>query len=325
MRMLRFIACLIIAAVTPEYVAGQASVTMEWPRHPLTFIMPAPPGGAVDLAARVIGERISPRLGQPVIVESRPGADGIVAAEAFLSAKDASHSFLVSFGGLLINNPVTYEKLPYDVERDFVPVAMIALDTIAVCTNRSIQADDVAGLLRIMRERPEAVRWASAPGEPRLRFAGTLKKARATALYVPYKATSQAVTDLIAGRIDVMVVPLASVMPHVRAGTLKLLVIMAERRAPIVPDVATAGEAGFPQLAMLPFIGVFARAGTPNAIVDRMNREISAALDEPDVRQRLTGAGLVPAPRTPRELGAIVRSKLEENRDLARAVGPLRE
>jgi tripartite-type tricarboxylate transporter receptor subunit TctC len=258
-----------------------------------------------------------------VVVDSRPGADGIIAAEAFLGTKDKDHTFLVTFGGLLINNPVSYDRLPYDAERDFVPVAMLVVDTIVICANSGINANDMAELIRLMRERPEAVRWASAPGEPRLRFFGALKHVDAQPLYVPYKATSQAVTDLIAGRIEIMVAPLASVLPNVRAGKLKLIAVMAAQRSPAIPDVPSVVEAGFPGLAMLPFIGLFARSGTRAEIVERLNHEINAVLADPDVRRRLMEAGLSPSPGTPTALGSVVASKLQENRVLARMVGPI--
>src|SRR5207302_9726053 len=174
----------------------------------------APPGGAVDLTARAIGDKLAGRLGQPVVVDSRPGADGIIAAEAFLGHADKDHTFMVTFGGLLINNPVSYDKLHYDPERDFLSVSMLVVDTIAICANVSFAANDLAGLVSLMRVHPEAVRWSSAPGEPRLRFFGFLKQVDANPLYVPYKATSQAVIDMIAGRIDIMISPLAAVLPN---------------------------------------------------------------------------------------------------------------
>ena len=314
---------LVILALISGSSAGQSVILPNWPARTLSLITPAPPGGAVDLAARVAADKLAERLGRPVVVDSRPGADGIIAAEAFLGAKDKDHTFLVTFGGLLINNPVSYEKLPYDPERDFVPVAMLVVDTIVICANSGVDANDMSALVRLMRVRPEALRWASAPGEPRLRFFGVLKEIDARPLYVPYKATSQAVTDLIAGRIDIMVAPLASVLPNVRAGKLKLIAVMAGQRSPAIPDVPSVAEAGFPRLAMLPFIGLFARSGTRADIVERLNREINAILADPDVRRRLMEAGLSPSPGTPTALGSVVASKLQENRELARIVGPI--
>lgn len=314
---------LLIVALALVSGTGQSTVIPRWPDHALSFIIPAPPGGAVDLAARVVGRKVSERLGRPVVVESRPGADGIIAAEAFLGAKDKDHTFIVTFGGLLINNPVSYDKLPYDAEHDFVPVAMLAVDTIVICANSGVSANDMSELVRLMVEHPEAVRWASAPGEPRLRFFGALKQLDARPLYVPYKATSQAVTDLIAGRIEVMVAPLASVLPNVRTGKLKLIAVMAAQRTPAIPDVPSVVEAGYPRLAMVPFIGLFARSGTRSEIVERLNHEINAVLADPDVRRRLTEIGLSPNPGTSTALGSVVRSKLRENRELARIVGPI--
>jgi tripartite-type tricarboxylate transporter receptor subunit TctC len=316
---------LLILGLAPGLGAAESPGLSSWPVRALSIITPAPPGGAVDLTARTIGDKLAERLGRPVVVDSRPGADGIVAAEAFLGAKDKDHTFLVTFGGLLINNPVNYDKLPYDAERDFVPVAMLAVDTIVICANSAVDANDMAGLIRLMRESPGTVRWASAPGEPRLRFFGVLKEADARPLYVPYKTTSQAVIDLIAGRIEIMVAPLASVLPNVRAGRLKLLTVMATQRSPAIPNVPSVEEAGFTRLAMLPFIGLFARSGTQSEIVERLNREINAALADTAARRHLEEAGLRPTPGTPAELAAVVASKLQENRELARLVGPIRQ
>ena len=177
--------------------------------------------------------------------------------------------------------------------------------------------------MSLMRAHPDAVRWSSAPGEPRLRFFGFLKQADARSLYVPYTATSQAVIDMIAGRIDVMIAPLAAVLPNVRSGTLKLLAVMSLMRSQVVPDVPSAGEGGYPGLAMVPFIGLFARRGTDAGIVDRMNRETSAILADSMVRGRLVDAGLTPNPGSPAQLGATITAKLRENRELARVVGPI--
>jgi tripartite-type tricarboxylate transporter receptor subunit TctC len=317
------IAYLLFLVLAAGCVAAQSPLSEGWPSHSLTFITPAPPGGAVDLTARVISEGLAARLGRPVVVEARPGADGIIAAEAFLGQADRDHTFMVTFGGLLISNPVSYDKLPYDPERDFVPVSMLVTDTIAICANVNFAADDLAGLVSLMRTHPEAVRWSSAPGEPRLRFFGFLKQVDAKPLHVPYKATSQAVIDMIAGRIDVMISPLAAVLPNVRVGKLKLLAVMSAMRSPVVPDVPSTSEAGYPGLTMVPFVGLFARRGTDRRIVDRLNGEIGATLADSGVRGRLVEAGLTPNPGSPALLGATIAAKLRENRELARAVGPI--
>lgn len=293
-----------------------------WPDKSITLITPAPPGGAIDLIARTTGENLSRRLGKPVIVDSRPGADGIIAAQAFLGASDADHTFLVTFGDLLVNNPVSYPKLPYDAERDFVPVSMLAQDTIVICVSDKLQASDMAGLIRVLHEHPDEIRWASASGEPRLRFSGLLKQADARLVYVPYKALSQAVIDAMAGRIEVLVAPMALVLPQVQTGRIRLLATMAMQRSPAAPGVPTVAESGYPQLAMLPFIGLFARVGIRSEVVARLNHEINLIFSDPATARRLRDAGLKPATGTPEELGAAVVSKLQENRDLDRLVGP---
>jgi len=318
----RFFATMFVALAS-GCVAAASPEPPSWPSRSLTFVTPTPPGGAVDLTARVIADKLAERIGLPVVVDSRPGADGNIAAEAFLGHALSDHTFMVTFGGLLINNPVSHDKLPYDAERDFVPVSMLVTDTIAICANVSFPADDLAGLVSLMRGHAEAVRWSSAPGEPRLRFFGFLKQVDATPLYVPYKATSQAVIDMIAGRIELMISPLAAVLPNVRDGKLKLLALMSPMRSPIVPNVPSVSEVGYPGLAMIPFIGLFARRGTDARIVNRMNREIGAILADSVVRSRLVDAGLTPNPSSSDELGMIIATKLQENRELARVVGPI--
>lgn len=306
-------------------VAGStaAQVPSDWPKHPIHFVTPSPPGGPVDLIARLIGEGLAKRLGHPVLVESKPGADGILAAEAFLTAKDTDDTFMVTFGGLLINNPVTHDKLPYDPQRDFVPIAMLALDTIVICARPDLPTNDLKQLLALAREEPERVQWASAPGEPRLRFAGWLKESRARMLFVPYKATSQAVTDLVAGRIDVMAAPLALAMPHITSRRLKALAVMAPARSAALLDSPAVSESGFQSLAMIPFIGLFGRKGISHDIVHRLNDVTNEVLSEPDLQKRLAAAGLAPTRTSPEELARVVTEKLRENRQLADLVGPL--
>ena len=304
-------------------VAAQSGEPPGWPSRALTFVIPTPAGGAVDFAARVISEKLAERIGRPVVVEARPGADGIIGAEAFLRAIDTDHTFMITAGGLLINNPVTYDKLSYDAERDFVPVSMLVTDTIVICANAGFAADDLAGLVALMRARPESLRWSGVPGEPRLRFFGFLKQLDASALHVPYKAVSQATVDIIGGRIDVMLGGLAAVLPNVRSGKLKLIAVMSAARSPVLPNVPSAGEAGYPVLAMVPFLGLFARRGTDARIVDRLNREIGAILADGGVRGRLVEGGMTPSPGSPAQLGATIAAKLQENRELARIVGPM--
>lgn len=178
--------------------------------------------------------------------------------------------------------------------------------------------------MALVRARPGSLRWSGVSGEPRLRFFGFLKQLDASALHVPYKFVGQqAIVDMIGGRIDVMAAGLAAVLPNVRSGKLKLIAVMSTTRSPVLPNVPSAGEAGYPVLAMVPFLGLFARRGTDPRIVDRMNREIGAILADGGVRARLVDGGMTPSPGTPAQLGALIATKLQENRELARLVGPM--
>jgi len=316
---------LIAVVSVSSAVMAQVPTVERWPTHALTFITPSPAGGAVDLTARLTADRLAQRLGQAVVVDSRPGADGILAAEAFLGAADKDHTFIVTFGGLLISNPVTHDKLPYDAERDFVPVSMLASDTLAICAATSLKANDLSQLVATLHTDANAVRWSSVPGEPQLRFLGLMKQLGERPLYVPYKANSQAITDMVAGRIDLLLTPLAAVLPHVRTGRLKLLAVMSAARSPIVPDVPSATESGFPVLAMSPFIGLFARRGADPNVLARLNQEVIGVFNEPDMRDKFIAAGLIPVASSAQQLRTTVADKLQENRALARDVGTLRQ
>ena len=319
----RLLGLIVLASV---WSAVMAQVPTErWPTRSLTLITPSPPGGAVDLTARLTADKLGQRLGQAVVIDSRPGADGILAAEAFLGAADKDHTFIVTFGGLLISNPVTHDKLPYDAEKDFVPVSVLAADTLAICATASLKVNDLSQLVATLHTDANAVRWSSVPGEPQLRFSALMKQLGERPLYVPYKANSQAITDMLAGRIDLLLTPLAAVLPHVRTGRLKVLAVMSAARSPIVPDVPSATESGFPVLAMSPFIGLFARRGADVDVVTRMNREMIGVLNDTDVRDKLIAAGLIPVGSSAQQLRTIVADKLQENRALARDVGALRQ
>ena len=311
----------VCAALAVAFVAP-SSAAPPWPSAPITLVTPAPPGGAIDLTARIVADGLAVQLGQTVRVDPRPGADGILAAQAFLSANNPDHTFLVTFGGLLVSNPVTHDKLPYDVSSDFVPVVMLATDTIVICAAAEFPVESLGDLVREMRARPDAVRWSSAPGEPKLRFLGLLKQIEARPLFVPYKSLNQAVIDLSAGRIEVVVAPLAAVRPQLQSGKLRLLATMAAERSPAAPNVPSVAEAGYPRLVMIPFIGLFARSGTPPEIAARLGREIGTILFNPAAEQALRNAGLKPIGGSPQALGAVVGEKLRENRELAREVGP---
>jgi tripartite-type tricarboxylate transporter receptor subunit TctC len=312
---------LIVVASLSSAVMAQVSISGGWPAHSLTFITPSPPGGAVDHIARLTADKLAQRLGQSVVVDPRPGADGILAAEAFLGAADKDHTFIVTFGGLLISNPVTHDKLPYDAEKDFVPVSMLATDTLAICATASFKANDLSQLAALLRADANAIRWSSVPGEPRLRFLAFVKQLGDRPLYVPYKTNSQAITDMVAGRIDLVLSPLAAVLPNVHAGKLKLLAVMSAARSSIVPDVPSAIDGGFPVLAMSPFVGLFARRGADPHMLARMNQEVVSVLNDPNVRSKLIAAGLTPMAGSAQQLRATVAAKLQENRELARDVG----
>jgi tripartite-type tricarboxylate transporter receptor subunit TctC len=309
------LAALVLPATA--WAQSAASPTPGWPLRPVKFILPLGPGSGVDITARLLADRLAARWGQSVVIENRPGGDGIVAVTAFAGAND-DHTLLMSPSSSFTHHPWTQEKMPYDPD-DLVPIVRMTNTIVTVVVPSSSPINSLADLVATARAQPGRLNWATITGFFDFMFEGFQKKAGLEIARVPYRNTVQAATDLAEGRIQLMMSAFAIVRPHIQAGKLKMLAVTARERAPIIADVPTAAEAGFPDLTIEGLVGIFGPRELPGEARERIAADARALLSEPDIVARLTATGQVVNPGTAAEFKAAT----DVQRVQAAAVGQL--
>jgi tripartite-type tricarboxylate transporter receptor subunit TctC len=296
-------------AVSPIAAHGQSA----YPVKNIRLIVPSPTGGPSDLVARILGDKLSISLGKPVIVDNRPGASQIVGTATVAKAAPDGYTLLQAAANMAIN-PITVPDLPYDTVKDFTPVSMTHLTPYVFLVSAQSPVKSLPELLKHIRANPGKITYgATGPGSPQqlatlllAQMAGGLKDMTEVA----YKGSSPAHPDLIANRISFMIDPLAAAAPHVKAGSLRALAVSTAQRNPSFPDIPTAAESGVPGYDFSSWGGVLAPAGTPRAIVQKLNAEIGVALSNPDLSKRFIEMGLVAKHSTPEAFGKFVQSEM---------------
>jgi len=310
--LLLWAAALGIAA--PWFAHAQA-----WPDKPIRLIVPAPGGSSSEVLARLIGEKLQGLTGQPVVVDPRPGADGAIAAVAMKSAADG-HTFLLGNAGIMTINPHFNARLPYDPAKDFVPVSLLVNNVVVLTVSSRLGVNNLRELIALSRQQPGRINYASVGGRGGVPFlSGQLLRQRAGAdlTWIGYASEAQARADLMAGQIQVMFDTLASTLPHVQSGRLKILAVTGAQRAPQLPDVPTLSESGAPDVAGVGWLGLYAVAGTPESTVNTMHRHLSTILAMPDLRERLNMLGMEPVASTP---AALARTQREDHAKWGRLI-----
>jgi len=285
------------------------------------MVTPGGPGTGVDLGARLLAGELSRRFGQPFPVENRPGANGVLAAEAHARARPGE-SLLFSFPA--VANPPLHDGLPYDPDADLVPVAPVVTEFHAFVVPASLPVADLAGLLALARERPGALNWYGAVGLPYLVFRLCLRDRGADMAFVSYRSIAAAMLDLVAGRVELVFGPASTALGPVREGRARALAVSARERAPGLPEVPTVAEAGFPELRLEAVLGLFGWRGMDDATRERLAAETRAALAEPATAERLRAVGALPRPGTPGDLAAIISEQRARAAEGVRAFGATR-
>jgi tripartite-type tricarboxylate transporter receptor subunit TctC len=285
------------------------ALAQTWPDRAIKLIVPAPGGSSSEVLARLLGEKLQARTGQPVVVESRPGADGAIAATAMKSASDG-HTFLLGNAGIMTINPHFNVRLPYDPGKDFLPVSLLVNNVVVLTVSSKLGVNNVRELIALSKQQPGRINYASVGGRGGVPFlSGQLLKQRAGAdlTWIGYASEAQARSDLMAGQIQVMFDTLASTLAHVQSGRLKILAVTGAQRAPQLPDVPTLAESGAPDVEGVGWLGLYANAGTPDSTVTLMHQHLSAVLAMPDIRERLNVLGMEPVASTPVALARTQR------------------
>jgi len=302
-------------AQTPATSAAQA-----WPTKTVRVITPLTPGSATDILARTVAERLSGQLGQPVVVENRPGASTTIGAAAVAKADPDGHTILVTSSAHTVA-PFLYSNLSYDTARDLAGVTPLANLPTVLLVASSKGYKSVHDLVAAARAKPGSVNYASAAASTQLNAERFRRSARFEAVHIPFKGAPEALAEVMAGRVDFYFSPIAPALPLLRDGKLRALAIGASKRASILPDLPTTIEAGFPDSDYNFWVGMFVPARTPSAAIDRLHRESAAALQLPEVRERIARLGAEPMAMTPEQFDAYVRDELRTNAVLVKAAG----
>ena len=292
-----------------------------FPTRLIRIVVPLPPGGSNDVVARMIAEKLSAGLGQPAVVENRPGASGNIAAEFVAKSAPDGHTLLMANTAHVIN-PSLFARLPYDPIRDFAPVALTTSVHFALVVHPSLPASSVKGFIALARARPGTVTFASAGnGAPHHLAMALLQSMTGVKLtHVPYKGAGQFVPALVAGEVVSVIGAINSLLPHVRSGRLRALGMAGPRRTPLLPGVPAIAET-LPGFALDNWGGVLAPAGTPRAVVERLNGEIVKTLRDPQITERLAAQGIEVVPSTPDEFQALMKSHLAKWARVVAAAG----
>ncbi|MFT3718564.1 Bug family tripartite tricarboxylate transporter substrate binding protein [Pseudorhodoferax sp.] len=304
-------------------LAAPAWAQDRYPDRPIKLLVALPAGGSVDMIARLVGQKLAATLGQPFVVDNKAGASGRIGLPLVAKAAPDGYTLMASPASFLTTNKSIFKELPYDPQADFAPITKLVNQPMVLAARDRQKFPDVAAVLAAARARPEGLTYASSGDGSPQHLAALMFQTRTKArmLHVPYKGGALAINDLLGGNVDLMFSPMPEVLPHIRSGKLAGLAVMGEQRSPLLAEVPTMREAGFDGLAMSAWIGLLAPAGTPRALVDRLNREVHAILAAGEVQAQLRDAGMDPAPSTPEQLQQTIAQELRLHAELVKAAG----
>jgi len=305
------------AALGTVGLAGTAHAQAKYPTKPITLIVPFSAGGTTDILARIVGLQLGKALGQPVVVDNRPGAGGNIGASlAAKAAPDGYTLFMGTIGTHAINQSL-YSKLPYDPVKDFAPISRVAMVPNIVVANPKVE------LIAYVKAKPDKLSYGSSGSGSSMHLSGELFNSM-TGLHIqhiPYKGSAPAVNDLLGGQIGLMFDNLPSSFQHVKAGKLRALAVTSPQRSPALPNVPTVAESGVPGYEATSWFALYTTAGTPQPIVDRLNAEVVKILAMPEVRKQMADQGAEPHPEKPAELAAFMKSETAKWAKVVKASG----
>lgn len=297
------LAGLALAAFPAAHAQAPAA---DWPAKPIRWVVPFPPGGAMDAIARTLGEKAAKTLGQPFVIENKPGAGGNIGADFVAKAPADGYTMMITSIGMATNKPL-YGKLSYDPIKDFAPVSLLAVVPNVLVTNTT-QPDvkTVADVIAAARKAPGTLTYASAGNGTSIHLAGEVftSLANVDMLHVPYKGSGPAVADLLGGQVNYMFDSITSARPHIQSGKLRALAVTTVKRSSTLPNMPTLAEAGLPGYEVSPWFAVFVPAATPKPVITKLRAALTEAMKLPDVRARFETIGAEPVGSTPDELAA---------------------
>ena len=313
----------IVIAILALVGAAPAAGAADYPDHPVRMIVPFTPAGATDLLARLVGERLGVKLGQSVVIDNRAGAGGNVGAEIAARAAPDGYTLLMGPASVYAISATLYPRLGYDLVKDLIPVSLVANVPHVLLVNNDLPVKSVPELVQLAKKKPGQLNIASQGSGTVSHLEAELLKHMAgiDMLHVPYRGSAPAILDLIGGRVQVMFDSIASALPHIRAGKLRAIAVASNTRSSLLPNVPTVAESGLPGYSAHSWLGIFVPAGTPRTIVERLQRDLAAAIDDPKAQARLVEAGFEPKSSTQEDFAKLVREEMEKWRPVVKMSG----
>jgi tripartite-type tricarboxylate transporter receptor subunit TctC len=305
----RILSRLIPAAAALAFAAGAAA--QSYPTKTIKLIVPFPPAGSTDLSARAVASKLGERLGQPVVIENKPGAGGNIGTDMAAKAAPDGYTLIVGTVGTHAINSSLYSKMPYDHQKDFAPVILLSTTPNVLVVNPSVPVSSVRDVINLAKSKPGELTFASSGSGTSIHLSGELFNSMAGTKmqHVPYKGSGPMLIDLISGQVNMAFDNLSAAIQHIKAGKLKALATTGTKRAPLLPDLPTISEAGLTGYDSTSWNAVFAPAGTPRAIIDRLNKELRAILESPETRKFFADAGAESGGGTPEDLAKLVAAE----------------
>jgi tripartite-type tricarboxylate transporter receptor subunit TctC len=293
----------------------------DWPTRPVRMILPFPPGGGTDILGRLIAERLSAGIGQPVVTENRGGAGGNVGAEAAARSAPDGYTIVLVAPSLAIS-PTLYSKINYDPVKDFAPISLVATVPNVMVTQASLPGQ-LQEFIAFAKAKPGALNFGSGGAGTSNHLAGELFNivTGAKLVHVPYKGVNLAMQDVLAGNVHLVFIGIPAAAPHIKAGKLRALAVVAPQRSNALPDVPTVAEAGLKDFEVTTWYGVLAPAGTPQPVVRRLNAELVKLMHAPEMKEKLTATGTEPLTSTPEEFAAYIKREIAKWGDVVRKAG----
>jgi tripartite-type tricarboxylate transporter receptor subunit TctC len=309
--------CVLLLGASAGLAQAQA-----YPAKPIRILIGFPPGSGGETQLRLVGQKLTEAWGQPVVVEARPGASGNIAAEMLVKSPADGYTLLY-FPAALAVNPALFPKVPYDLEKDFTPIALLGTFPLVLVTHPGVPVKSVADVIALAKSRPGALNYASIGNASPPHLAGELfnQLAGVTLVHVPYKGSAPAQTDLIGGQVQLMFDTAVSAIPHVKAGRTRALAVTTAKRSSLLPELPSLEEAGVKGYDLYGWGGVVAPAGVPADIATKLNAEIVKALKSPDVAQRLATLGSVPGTMSAQEFGRFIQDEAAKWKKLVVSTG----
>lgn len=316
------LASLLLLAAVP-LLGGPPARAESWPDRPVRIIVPFPPGQGADIISRLIAERLSPVLGQPVIVENRPGAGSMLGSMYVARSRPDGYTLLAAGSSALAINQYLYSKLTFDPRKDFDPIVQLVAIEYVLVARPTLNVKTASELIDLARREPNKITYGSSGNGAtnQLVMAQFAASAGINLAHIPYKGSSESMTDLLAGRIDTLVESVAVILPYVKSHKIQILGVTAAKSSPLLPDVRTLDEQGVKGFDYDTWTGLVAPAGTPPAILDRVNAEVEKILKEPDVQKRINNIGMIPIGGSRDKFRAYIETESEKWQKVVQVTG----